>query len=344
MKLPTTRYYGSKRKLVECIWSALEGLGIEFDTILDLFGGTGVVSYYMAQKGKKVIYNDVMAFNSEIAKALLCSPKGSFTEKDIQIVLQDNPELCYQHYIRDIFDGIYYTSEENDIIDRATQNILSLPKEKQSSAFYILFQSCIIKRPFNIFHRKNLNLRENHVKSRFGNKTTWEKSFETLFVKFTKELNEIQFAELPHVYVRNSAALELKEHADLVYIDTPYFSSKSSDISYHSRYHFLEGLVDYNNIPNAIDFHKSNHEITLGQNSEFVKKSTFLQELDLLLGIHENSIIVLSYTNNGYPTIEELKNLVARHKENVKVVDLGHHSFALNRNNMQRSEILIIGT
>ena len=343
MKLPTTRYYGSKRKLVECIWSALEGLGIEFDTILDLFGGTGVVSYYMAQKGKKVIYNDVMAFNSEIAKALLCSPKGSFTENDIQIVLQDNPEVCYRHYIRDIFDGIYYTSGENDIIDRATQNILSLPKEKQSSAFYILFQSCIIKRPFNIFHRKNLNLRENHVKSRFGNKTTWEKSFETLFVKFTKELNEIQFDELPHVCVRNSAALELKEHADLVYIDTPYFSRKSASVSYHSRYHFLEGLVHYDKIPDHINFSKSNRELDFGICPEFETKSMYIANLHRLLDFHQDSVIALSYTTNGYPAVEELGQIMGEYKERVQILDLGEHSFALNKDNDKRHEVLIVG-
>lgn len=45
MKLPVTRYYGSKRRVVEEIWFALKKSRIEFDTFLDLFGGTGIVSY-----------------------------------------------------------------------------------------------------------------------------------------------------------------------------------------------------------------------------------------------------------------------------------------------------------
>ena len=42
MKLPVTRYYGSKRKLVDKIWAILEQEGVEFDSFLDLFGGTGI--------------------------------------------------------------------------------------------------------------------------------------------------------------------------------------------------------------------------------------------------------------------------------------------------------------
>ena len=53
MKLPATRYYGSKRRVVEKIWAALLENHIDFDSILDLFGGTGIVSYYMAKKRKE---------------------------------------------------------------------------------------------------------------------------------------------------------------------------------------------------------------------------------------------------------------------------------------------------
>ena len=343
MKLPTTRYYGSKRKLVESIWSALEGLGIEYDTVLDLFGGTGVVSYYMARKGKEVTYNDVMAFNSEIAKALLCTPKGTFTEKDIPVILRNNPDTKYQHYIRDLFDDIYYTPVENEIIDIAAQNILKLPETKRSSAYYVLFQSCIAKRPFNIFHRKNLNLRVNHVESSFGNKTTWEKSFETLLGVFAKELNDVQFIELPRANVRNSSALELEEHADLIYIDTPYFSRNSTSVSYHNRYHFLEGIVHYSEIPNHINYSKVNRELDFGICPEFEKKSMYIANLHRLLDFHRNSVIALSYTTNGYPTVEELVLIMMEHKGRVQMVDLGAHSFALNKDNDERHEVLIVG-
>lgn len=241
MRLPVTRYYGSKRRLLDKIWDALAMHQIEFDSILDLFGGTGIVSYYMAHKGKDIIYNDILSFNCEIAKALLCSSRGSFTETDALALLQRVDGREYQNIIAQNFHQVYYTPDEDEIIDIVVQNIHYLEDEKKASAYYVLFQSCMIKRPFNLFHRKNLNLRTNFVKANFGNKVTWEQSFKDLFLKFTKELNEFQFEALPNVDITNTSALECDRDADLVYIDTPYFPKKDvGGITYHSRYHFLE--------------------------------------------------------------------------------------------------------
>ena len=344
MKLPVTRYYGSKRRVVEKIWDALAEHHIEFDTMLDLFGGTGIVSYYMAKSGKTVVYNDILSFNCEIAKALLKSPKGVFSEAQALRLLQREPNREYQTIIEDYFDDIYYPRDENRIIDTVVQNIAYLDEAEKSSAYYVLFQSCIIKRPFNIFHRKNLNLRTGFTEANFGNKTTWEQSFESLFVKFTRELNEFQFEELPHVEVTNMSALHCNRDADLVYIDTPYFSEKrSAAITYHNRYHFLEGLMHYENIPNQINQVKVNKEIRFGENPEFEKRNHYLEDLNTLLNRHQQSIIALSYTSAGFPSIEELCNVMRQYKNHVLICNLGNHSFALNRSNTDRQEVLIIG-
>ena len=202
----------------------------------------------------------------------------------------------------------------------------------------------MIKRPFNLFHRKNLNLRTNFVKANFGNKVTWEQTFKDLFLKFTKELNEFQFEALPNVEITNTSALKCDRHADLVYIDTPYFPKQDGGgITYHNRYHFLEGLMNYAEIPDYIDRQKVNLEIGVGKCSEFEKRSNYINELDELIHKHQDSIIALSYTTEGYPSIQELEEVVHRHKQTIHVCYLGKHGFALNRNNAERQEVLIIG-
>ena len=60
--------------------------------------------------------------------------------------------------------------------------------------------------------------------------------------------------------------------------------------------------------------------------------------------MHEQSMIALSYTSNGYPSIEELVRLMNQHKNHVEAISLGKHSFALNHNNANREEFLILGT
>ena len=343
MNLPKTRYYGSKRKLVEKIWDVLMARHIEFDSVLDLFGGTGVVSYYMATRGKDVIYNDVLHFNCMVARALLQSPRGVLTEEVMLDLLQERPNHEYHQYVENLYHDVYYTDSENRQIDIVAQNIPLLPQAIQASAYYVFLQSCIIKRPFNIFHRKNLSLRTNFTTAKFGNKKTWETPFEDLFVRFTKELNKFQFERLPQTRIENVSALNLHERADLVYIDTPYLSQNGTPISYHSRYHFLEGLVNYDNIPGNINRAKSNFELNLHQCDEFEQKATFLHNLDALLAMHEDSVIALSYTSDGYPSIEALADLMAHHKPYVEAVSLGRHPFALNHNNANREEYLILG-
>ena len=37
-------------------------------------------------------------------------------------------------------------------------------EKKQALAYFALFQSCIIKRPYNLFHRKNLYVRTKEMK------------------------------------------------------------------------------------------------------------------------------------------------------------------------------------
>lgn len=342
MALPVTRYYGSKRKLVERIWAVLQEKHLEFDTFLDVFGGTGIMSYYMASHDKAVTYNDIFAFNCKIAEALLATPRGTLPSQDALALLQRDEAREYHQYIEDIFSGIYYTDEEDRVIDTVVQNIMRMPAPQQASAYYVLFQSCLIKRPFNLFHRRNLNLRENHVASNFGNYVTWEKSFETLFRQFADELNQFQFLQAPNVAIVNHSALDCPHVADLVYIDTPYFNKKSGGLSYHSRYHFLEGLVFYEDIPANVNYNKANREIEIHKNAEFETRSRYLDDLDELLGHYPNSTIVMSYTSEGYPSIEELESLLRRHKHHVETIYFGKYNFALNRSNQNRQEVLFI--
>ena len=66
---PTTRYQGSKSKIVKWIWKNIKD--IEFESVLDAFGGTGIVGYFLKMKDKQVFYNDILKFNYYIGTALI---------------------------------------------------------------------------------------------------------------------------------------------------------------------------------------------------------------------------------------------------------------------------------
>ena len=59
MKYPATRYMGSKSKLLPQFWAVASQF--DFDTVVDLFSGSGIVGYMFKTQGKTVISNDYMA-------------------------------------------------------------------------------------------------------------------------------------------------------------------------------------------------------------------------------------------------------------------------------------------
>jgi len=82
VRIPTTRYQGSKAKLVDWIWENIKDLN--FLSALDVFGGTGVVGYYLKQKGKQVFYNDHLKSNYYMGKALIENNTVRLSEQEVK--------------------------------------------------------------------------------------------------------------------------------------------------------------------------------------------------------------------------------------------------------------------
>ena len=241
---PPTRYQGSKHKIVK--WIDLYTKGIEFDSALDAFGGSGCVAYMFKKNGKRVFYNDSLKFNHRIGLALIENSTVSLEDKDIEFILKKHKGIRYPTFIFDTFHDIYFTDKENKWLDVIIGNISELNnKYKKAIALYALFQSCIIKRPYNLFHRKNLSIRTAEVERSFGNKTTWDTPFEDHFRKFVNQANNAIFDNGKKNKAHHSDVFDLEVKADLVYIDTPYISAQGVGVNYFNFYHFLEGLVLY---------------------------------------------------------------------------------------------------
>ena len=342
--LPQTRYYGSKRKIVDRIWNTITNeANLEFDSVLDLFGGSSSFSYYTKLNNKQVLYNDIFQFNTIIGRKLIEQNTNELTHQDAVKLFNRVPGVNYLNHITEYYNNIYFTSEENSQIDVYIQNVLALENENiRCSALYILFQSCLMKRPYNIFHRKNLNMRLNYTTGNFGNKQTWERSFEELFERFINELDQVCFDNGKVNSAHNYSALNCPLNADLVYIDPPYFKKEGST-SYHSKYHFLEGLVNYYDIPNNINFNKKNRAITINESKEFEDKNNFLNDLRALINNHLDSHVVISYRNNGIPSIKAIGELLRSFNIfDVSEHNLGNYNYALNKNNKINEEILFV--
>lgn len=252
-QFPSTRYQGSKAKFVDWIWHEIAS--IPFQTALDAFGGTGSVAYKLKDNGKSVTYNDILPFNSIIGKAILENSSTVLAEDDVDYLLKEHSGIAYPSFIEDNFKNVYYTDEENHWLDVIRYNITTIDDEyKKAVAWFALFQACIIKRPYNLFHRKNLYVRLKDVKRSFGNKKTWDTPFETHFRTFVEEANNAVFWNGTDCRSLNMDALDIVNRYDLVYIDTPYINEKGIGVDYADFYHFLNGLVFYDDWNNMIDY------------------------------------------------------------------------------------------
>ncbi|MDD5326424.1 MAG: DNA adenine methylase [Phycisphaerae bacterium] len=336
--LPSTRYQGSKYKILK--WIDYYTRDLRFNSVLDAFGGTGSVGYMFKKKGKQVSYNDSLKFNYYIGLALIENSHTILEDEDIDFILAKHNNIKYPTFIYDTFHDIYFTDDENQWLDYVITNIKYIRDNyKQALAYYALFQACIIKRPYNLFHRKNLYIRTADVERSFGNKKTWDAAFENHFIKFAKEANDAVFdnGEKNRAFHSDISDLDVPK-PDLVYIDTPYISAKGVGVNYFDFYHFLEGIVSYDQWLGLIDYNSKHRKIKNGRN-EWCNKGEIHQAFQKLFDKFRDSILVVSYRDDGTPTISELVNMLAEIKQSVDVKKLDYKYVLSNGNS---KEVLII--
>ena len=338
-KFPTTRYQGSKQKYADWIWYCIQY--IPFETALDAFGGTGCIAHRLKQEGKTVIYNDILKFNSIIGKALIENDEETITQKDLAFILQKHSTISYPNFIEKTFPEIYFTDEENRWLDIIVTNIRCIENEyKQAIAYFALFQSCIIKRPYNLFHRKNLYVRMQDVERSFGNKTTWDTHFATHYKNFIEEANNAVFSNGKTNISLNCNVFDLTNHYDLVYIDTPYISEKGVGVDYLDFYHFLEGIVNYDKWENLID-EKSKHKRLKLNGSDWTSPQKIEQSFERLIHHFRNSILVISYRSDGIPDIDKIASLLEANNKSVFIYESRVMQYVLSTR--KSTEVLIIG-
>lgn len=339
-KLPSTRYLGSKRKLVDWIWSHIGHL--DFDVFLDAFGGTGVVGYYAKMHGKKVIYNDILRFNYMVGLAIIENDSVRLSEEDVEFISSYHEEITYPSFIADTFSGLYYTDEENRWLDMAVTNIMALEDTyKRALAFSALGQACLVKRPFNLFHRANLSMRLRNVKRSFGNHITWNRPFEELFRRFVAELNEAVFSNGRRNLALNMDVFELDVDADLVYLDPPYVPARGEVPDYRLYYHFLEGLVNYDRWAEMIDPGSPLKAIKRDPSPWADRARVRDAFRQVLKKFDYADHIVISYRPDGIPSPGEIVGMLRRLGREVQV-HRKHYKYALSPKD--REELLFVAS
>lgn len=326
MKLfPATRYMGSKNKLLDYIWDASKQF--EFDSVLDLFSGSGVVSYMYKTRGKAVISNDYMAMDGIISKAMIENNNTILTIDEAEQIM--NPETQTDDFVLDTFKGIYFSDEDNHFIDIARTNISNIKNEyKKAIAMNALIRTCIKKRPRGIF---------TYVGDRYNDgRQDLIKSFHDHFLDAVTAINNAVFDNGKKCKSYNVDSLKLECRADLIYIDPPYYTPKS-DNEYVRRYHFVEGLArDWKGV--EIQENTKTKKFK-SYPTPFSTKDGAYEAFDYIFKKYKDSILIVSYSSNSLPSMEDMISLLKKYKEDVDVIPVDYKYSFGTRENVRRNDV-----
>lgn len=332
---PGSRYMGSKQALLPFLHAAFSA--IEFETALDGFSGSGVVSYLLKAMGKQVHSNDFLALGYHTANALIANDNVRLTPDEITNIQNVQP---LDGFVSQTFKGMYFSDEENQFLDAAVTKIREEENEiRRSLLLTSIARACQKRRPRGLFTYTGTR----YVDGRPDLKTSLREHFGIA----ARSLNQATFETRRNCMAHHSDIFELPPlDVDLVYLDPPYVSSHS-DNDYTRRYHFVEGLVrEWKGL-------QIQHETTTKKfrrlPSRFDSKTTVYQAFDDLFRMWAKSKIVLSYSSNGIPSKDEIVEILSRYKKTVRVLEQGHrysfgnqgHSVAKNKNAV--TEYLFIG-
>lgn len=332
---PPTRFMGSKRKLLGEIWNVASRF--EFDSVVDLFSGSGIVGYMFKSHGKTVISNDYMAMSATFTKAMVENNTVTLPIAEAEKLLIKQGEV--DHFVSDTFKDLYYTDEENELIDILRTNIAAVDDQyKKAIAMTALIRACTKKRPRGIF---------TYTGHRYDDgRKDLQKSLSQQFLEAVEAVNNAVFDNHKTNKSVNGDAMALEvEKPDLVYIDPPYYSPLS-DNEYVRRYHFIEGLArDWKGV--EIQEHTKTKKFK-SYPTPFSTKNGAYDAFDKLFSKFSDSILIVSYSSNSLPTQEDMVELMKKYKKHVEVVPVDYkYAFGnqadakTHRNSVQ--EYLFIG-
>jgi DNA adenine methylase/adenine-specific DNA-methyltransferase len=110
---------------------------------------------------------------------------------------------------------------------------------------------------------------------------------------------------------------------DLVYMDPPYVP-RADDNCYVKRYHFLEGLASYWQDAGTEIVASSRVKKIAKRYTPFSYRRTAADAFDQMLKRFRESTLALSYSSNGYPDLDVIREIMLRYKRTVDVEERDH--------------------
>ena len=311
---PELRYMGSKRRLLPWIHEVLNT--IDFETALDPFSGSNAVAYLIKSMGRRTISSDFLNLSATLGKALIENSAATLDAPTMQHLLAT--PTTSSTFIQETFSGIFYTPEDLRFLDRVSCNLRRLDNpHQQALAMGALMRSCVKRQPRGVFTISG-------DLSRYDDgRRDLRLSIEEHFLEQVAIFNEAVFANGQHNRAQCRDVFEVDTRGvDLVYLDPPYVP-RADDNCYIKRYHFLEGLSCYWQ-GLEVDYSTKVRKIPK-RFTPFSYRRQAVEAFERLFQRFQKQKVVLSYSSNGYPDLNQLVELLEKARTGaVKVFKRDH--------------------
>lgn len=305
---PRIRFMGSKYRLAPRLAEVFATLPP--GPAVDAFSGSGVVAYTLKASGREVLANDMLAFTSTLAEALVANADEQLTDADVARIC--SPSRDGRDFIADTFDGLYFPRSDHAFLDSAWSHIDELDGAKRALALSALCLAAAQKQPRGVFTVTTPRYDDGRRQLRM--------SLQELFVEAVARCNA---AVIPgRARARCGDVFDLDEPAAVAYLDPPYAPPRD-DTCYVKRYHFLEGLATYWR-GQEIMWETRTRKLAK-RHTPFASKRTAPDALDRLFDHFRGAdALVVSYGSNAAISGDELEALIRRHRRSVERIELEH--------------------
>lgn len=307
VKTFTTRYLGSKLKLLDWIWLESEPFFKELGVtrIVDAFAGTNIVSYLFKQKGLEVYSNDFLLFNYHMAKGAIENNHVKLSAEEIDFLY--NPPTSDRHFIEREYTDLFFPHEDTVFLDNLYFAIHQLDNDyKKSIAFASAAQAILKKAPYGRFTTTTM--------TNIGKKTMKE-----YFQSVLEQYNDLVLDNgmENRAFMEDSISFMKNVEAGAVYFDPPYGGKSFS--KYEHFYNFVEVYTNYwedePKVGKLKQVKKKESPFSYGKNHQKCFE-------ELLENSNHIPLWIFSYNNNGGMEIGELTKQIQKHKEHIHIKEV----------------------
>jgi len=330
-------YIGSKTKLLtfieEHICLYINKPLNEISLFADLFSGSGIVSYYLVQKGcKNIITNDIQHYAYILSSVL--TKKDVNLEKIINLINNLNNINCENPSCIDFIYSNYTPTKNCERMYFTIENGIKIDRIRQAIEKYYL-ENTINNKEYRLL-LKILLYSVTSVANTSAVFGAYLKQYKKTALKSlkmdTELLLKLSSNTITHTFY-NKDITELldnmnQDNIEVCYIDSPYTANRG----YHDNYGLLETISKYDN-PKIHG--KTGLRDDISTKSKFCSKVQAVIEFEKILFKIKSKYIFISYNSESIVPKEKMIELLELYWNNIICYEKEYKRFKSNNNGEQ---------